>query len=74
MVQAKSSFELLCSAFHHIAAENHSLQWILVVTEDTFAMPENLRSVLFDCFFQCCRSMKSWYGSRCGSRSADSYL
>jgi hypothetical protein len=44
MVQAKSSFELLCSAFHHIAAESRSLQWILVVTEDTFAMPENLRS------------------------------
>jgi hypothetical protein len=51
MVQAKSSFELLCSAFHHIAAESHSLQWILVVTEDTFAMPENLRSVLSDYFF-----------------------
>ncbi len=50
-MQAKSSFELLCSAFHHIAAEDHSLQWILVVTEDTFAMPENLRSVLFDYFF-----------------------
>jgi hypothetical protein len=45
MMQAKSSFELLCSAFHHIAAEDHILQWILVVTEDTFAMPENLRSV-----------------------------
>ena len=40
---AKSSFGLLCKSFHEIVNSDENFDWILVTTDDTFAIPENLR-------------------------------
>lgn len=41
---AASEFALLCKSLHHLFQERkNELQWILVVGEETFAIPENLR-------------------------------
>jgi len=42
-IPAKSSFDLLCKSFHRIVDNEDTFDWILVTTEDTFALPENLR-------------------------------
>lgn len=40
---SKSAFGLLCESLRRIMAEDEQFDWILVTTEDTFALPENLR-------------------------------
>jgi len=40
---AKSSFELLCKSIHQIVDTEEVFDWLLVTTDDTFALPENLR-------------------------------
>jgi len=42
-VPAKSSFDLLCKSIHQIVDSEEAFDWLLVTTEDTFALPENLR-------------------------------
>eukprot|EP00092_Neocalanus_flemingeri_P018564 GFUD01020101.1.p1 GENE.GFUD01020101.1~~GFUD01020101.1.p1 ORF type:complete len:409 (-),score=83.53 GFUD01020101.1:296-1522(-) len=42
-VPAKSAFDLLCKSVHQIVATGEVFDWLLVTTEDTFALPENLR-------------------------------
>lgn len=40
---SKSAFGLLCEAVRRIVGEGEEFDWLLVTTEDTFALPENLR-------------------------------
>jgi len=40
---SKSAFGLLCEAIRRIVEEGEVFDWILVTTEDTFALPENFR-------------------------------
>eukprot|EP00090_Calanus_glacialis_P046786 TRINITY_DN9352_c0_g1_i2.p1 TRINITY_DN9352_c0_g1~~TRINITY_DN9352_c0_g1_i2.p1 ORF type:complete len:411 (-),score=125.56 TRINITY_DN9352_c0_g1_i2:39-1271(-) len=42
-IPAKSSFDLLCQSVHQIIDTGEVFDWLLVTTEDTFALPENLR-------------------------------
>jgi len=42
-IPAKSSFELLCKSVHQIVDTSDEFDWLLVTTEDTYAIPENLR-------------------------------
>jgi len=42
-IQTKSAFGLLCSSLLAIDEENIDYDWIIVVTEDTYVIPENLR-------------------------------
>ena len=38
-----SAFGVLCDSLRHVLETDESFDWILVTTEDTFALPENLR-------------------------------
>jgi len=40
---AKSAFGLLCKSLHEVVNNGDTFDWLLVTTEDTFALPENLR-------------------------------
>ena len=40
---AKSAFGLLCESLRRIEGQEEAFDWLLVTTEKTFAMPENLR-------------------------------
>ena len=43
-IPSKSSFGLLCKSFRDIVSkDDDQLDWILVVSDDTFVIPENLR-------------------------------
>ncbi len=42
-VQAASEFALLCRSLRQIHAVQDMMQWVLIVPEETFALPENLR-------------------------------
>lgn len=41
--RAKSAFGLLCESLRRIEGQEEAFDWLLVTTEKTFAMPENLR-------------------------------
>ena len=40
---SKSAFGLLCDSIRNIVEEGEDFHWLLVTTETTFALPENLR-------------------------------
>ena len=40
---SKSAFGLLCDSIRNIVEEEEDFHWLLVTTETTFALPENLR-------------------------------
>merc|ERR1712062_691366 len=40
---SKSAFGLLCDSIRNIVEEEEEFHWLLVTTETTFALPENLR-------------------------------
>jgi len=40
---SKSAFGLLCDSLRRIMGEEEKFDWVLVTTDDTFALPENLR-------------------------------
>jgi len=40
---SKSAFGLLCDSIRNIANDSEDFDWLLVTTENTFALPENLR-------------------------------
>jgi len=40
---SKSAFGLLCDSIRNIANDSEDFDWLLVTTESTFALPENLR-------------------------------
>ena len=42
---SKSAFGLLCDSIRNIANDSEDFDWLLVTTENTFALPENLRQV-----------------------------
>ena len=42
-IPSKSSFGLLCKSLRRIFETDKNLTWILVTTDDTYALPENLR-------------------------------
>ena len=42
---SKSAFGLLCESIRNIANDGEDFDWLLVTTESTFALPENLRRV-----------------------------
>ena len=42
---SKSAFGLLCDSIRNIVNDGEHFDWLLVTTESTFALPENLRQV-----------------------------
>ena len=42
---SKSAFGLLCESIRNIVNDGEDFDWLLVTTESTFALPENLRQV-----------------------------
>lgn len=42
---SKSAFGLLCDSIRNIVNDGEDFDWLLVTTESTFALPENLRQV-----------------------------
>ena len=59
---SKSAFGLLCDSIRNIVEEGEDFQWLLVTTETTFALPENLRYMLIQSLLSGLHFTPNWTG------------